>query len=251
MKKLYFFCIALVALMLASCGGKDYREMLPADSFVIVSINPESLSRKAQVGDFTQSVYYKMAEQALADAPEEERGRILSLLAHPSETGLDVGSDVFMFVTMENASQTGNPTVGGLFKVGDRKKLDSFLGWLSQKSGFTSFEEDGITFLANTQGADMPVVAYDETALLVYTAPVDNDQAKAAAKKLFAQKKTESLMGNSQLAQAIERPSDMKFVMDYGSVMAVARRADRHGRIVGFRVPEQDVDGDAGRFREG
>ena len=222
MKKLYFFCIALVALMLASCGGKDYREMLPADSFVIVSINPESLSRKAQVGDFTQSVYYKMAEQALADAPEEERGRILSLLAHPSETGLDVGSDVFMFVTMENASQTGNPTVGGLFKVGDRKKLDSFLGWLSQKSGFTSFEEDGITFLANTQGADMPVVAYDETALLVYTAPVDNDQAKAAAKKLFAQKKTESLMGNSQLAQAIERPSDMKFVMDYGSVMAVA-----------------------------
>ena len=56
MKKLYFFCIALVALMLASCGGKDYREMLPADSFVIVSINPESLSRKAQVGDFTQSV---------------------------------------------------------------------------------------------------------------------------------------------------------------------------------------------------
>ena len=140
MKKLYFFCIALVALMLASCGGKDYREMLPADSFVIVSINPESLSRKAQVGDFTQSVYYKMAEQALADAPEEERGRILSLLAHPSETGLDVGSDVFMFVTMENASQTGNPTVGGLFKVGDRKKLDSFLGWLSQKSGFTSFK---------------------------------------------------------------------------------------------------------------
>ena len=117
MKKLYFFCIALVALMLASCGGKDYREMLPADSFVIVSINPESLSRKAQVGDFTQSVYYKMAEQALADAPEEERGRILSLLAHPSETGLDVGSDVFMFVTMENASQTGNPTVGGLFNV--------------------------------------------------------------------------------------------------------------------------------------
>ena len=63
MKKLYFFCIALVALMLASCGGKDYREMLPADSFVIVSINPESLSRKSQVGDFTQSVYYKMAER--------------------------------------------------------------------------------------------------------------------------------------------------------------------------------------------
>ena len=28
MKKLYFFCIALVALMLASCGGKGYREVL-------------------------------------------------------------------------------------------------------------------------------------------------------------------------------------------------------------------------------
>ena len=78
MKKLYFFCIALVALILASCGGKDYREMLPADSFVIVSINPESLSRKAQVGDFTQSVYYKMAEQALADAPDRKSTRLNS-----------------------------------------------------------------------------------------------------------------------------------------------------------------------------
>ena len=87
MKKLYFFCIALVALMLASCGGKDYREMLPADSFVIVSINPESLSRKAQVGDFTQSVYYKMAEQALADAPEEERGCLLYTSPSPRDRG--------------------------------------------------------------------------------------------------------------------------------------------------------------------
>lgn len=68
---------------------------------------------------------------------------------------------------------------------------------------------------------------------MVYTAPVDNDQAKAAA-KLFAQKKTESLMGNSQLAQAIERPSDMKFVMDYGSVMAVAGEQIGTAGLSGF-----------------
>lgn len=233
MKKLYFFCMALVALMLASCGGKDYREMLPADSFVIVSINPESLSRKAQVGDFTQSVYYKMAEQALADAPEEERGRILSLLAHPSETGLDVGSDVFMFVTMENASQTGNPTVGGLFKVSDRKKLDGFLGWIAEKGGLVSVEEDGIVFLTGGSERD-PMVAYDENALLVYDTSAGADETKAAAKKLFAQKKTESLMGNSQLAQAIERPSDMKFVMDYGPVMAVAGEQIGTAGLSGF-----------------
>jgi hypothetical protein len=233
MKKLYFFCIALVALMLASCGGKDYREMLPADSFMVVSINPESLSRKAQVGDFTQSVYYKMAEQALADAPEEERGRILSLLAHPSESGLDVGSDVFMFVTMENASQTGNPTVGGLFKVSDRKKLDGFLGWIAEKGGLVSVEEDGIVFLTGGSERD-PMIAYDENALLVYDTSAGADEAKAAAKKLFSQKKTESLMGNSQLAQAIERPSDMKFVMDYGSIMEVAGEQIGTAGLSGF-----------------
>lgn len=233
MKKLYFVCMALVALMLASCGGKDYRDMLPADSFMVVSINPESLSRKAQVGDFTQSVYYKMAEQALADAPEEERGRILSLLAHPSESGLDVGSDVFMFVTMENASQTGNPTVGGLFKVSDRKKLDGFLGWIAEKGGLVSVEEDGIVFLTGGSERD-PMIAYDENALLVYDTSAGADEAKAAAKKLFSQKKTESLMGNSQLAQAIERPSDMKFVMDYGSIMEVAGEQIGTAGLSGF-----------------
>lgn len=233
MKKLYFVCMALVALMLASCGGKDYRDMLPADSFMVVSINPESLSRKAQVGDFTQSVYYKMAEQALADAPEEERGRILSLLAHPSESGLDVGSDVFMFVTMENASQTGNPTVGGLFKVSDRKKLDGFLGWIAEKGGLVSVEEDGIVFLTGGSERD-PMIAYDENALLVYDTSAGADETKAAAKKLFSQKKTESLMGNSQLAQAIERPSDMKFVMDYGSIMEVAGEQIGTAGLSGF-----------------
>lgn len=233
MKKLYFVCMALVALMLASCGGKDYRDMLPADSFMVVSINPESLSRKAQVGDFTQSVYYKMAEQALTDAPEEERGRILSLLAHPSESGLDVGSDVFMFVTMENASQTGNPTVGGLFKVSDRKKLDGFLGWIAEKGGLVSVEEDGIVFLTGGSERD-PMIAYDENALLVYDTSAGADETKVAAKKLFSQKKTESLMGNSQLAQAIERPSDMKFVMDYGSIMEVAGEQIGTAGLSGF-----------------
>ena len=58
-------------------------------------------------------------------------------------------------------------------------------------------------------------------------------------------------MGNSQLAQAIERPSDMKFVMDYGSVMAVAGEQIGTAGLSGFEFSEQDVDGDAGRFREG
>ena len=234
MKKLYFICMALVALMLASCCGKDYREMLPADSFAVVSINPESLTQKAQVGDFTQSVYYKMAEQALTGMPEEERGRILSMLAHPSETGLDVSSDVFMFVTMENLQQTGNPTMGGLFKVGNRKNLDNFLGWLSAKGGFTSFEEDGITFMIGAQGMNMPVIAYDKNALLVYNTSVGIDQAKANIKKLFTQKKAESLMGNSQLAQAIDSRSDLKMVMDYGPIMAIAGQQMGMGGIPGF-----------------
>lgn len=41
-------------------------------------------------------------------------------------------------------------------------------------------------------------------------------------------------MGNSQLAQAIERPSDMKFVMDYGSVMAVAGEQIGTAGLSGF-----------------
>lgn len=65
MKKLYFFCIALVALMLASCGGKDYREMLPADSFVIVSINPESFGNGAGCGQ--RRVYVRDDGECVAD----------------------------------------------------------------------------------------------------------------------------------------------------------------------------------------
>ena len=138
-----------------------------------------------------------------------------------------------MFVTMENLQQTGNPTMGGLFKVGSRKNLDNFLGWLSEKGGFTSFEEDGITFLG-AQGMDMPVVANDKNALLVYNTSVGIDQAKANIKKLFTQKKAESLMGKAQLAQAIDSRSDLKMVMDYGPIMAIAGQQIGMAGISGF-----------------
>ena len=41
-------CLAAVAMLIVSCGGgADYRNVLPADSFMTVSVNPASLMAKS------------------------------------------------------------------------------------------------------------------------------------------------------------------------------------------------------------
>jgi hypothetical protein len=39
-------------MLIVSCGsGADYRSILPADSFMTVSVNPASLMQKCEAGD--------------------------------------------------------------------------------------------------------------------------------------------------------------------------------------------------------
>ena len=46
-------------MLIVSCGGSaDYRSILPADSFMTVSVNPASLMRKCEAGDLDQHPLY-------------------------------------------------------------------------------------------------------------------------------------------------------------------------------------------------
>lgn len=223
MKKLFVIGgMVLVASMLFSCCGKDYRTIIPADSFFVASVNPESLSEKAEVGDFSRSVFYKMAERGMEDMPVEMRERLLVLLAHPSQTGVDVSRDVFLFGRMSDLRRN-DPEMGLVCRLADRKRFDALMDWAEDEIGLMLTEEEGLRIGTMGEDRDLMVVAYDDEVLLLFYTPVAGvAEAKAEVKTLFAQKKSESLLAVSGMARVLDERHDMNFAISYGPLMEMS-----------------------------
>lgn len=221
MKKLFtFLSVAAVVLMLVSCGSRtDYRHMIPSDSFMVISANPKAIGTKAEIGDFTQSSIYGHIQTALADCntlTPETREYILSLVAEPSKSGLSMDHDCFMFIKGQNI-QSGLFDTGVIFKVHDRAALDKLTDLMLEKDeDLERVEENGISMI--NLGRYEPSIAYNNHAAIMYFSTSGTDTA-TAIKGLFAQKKENSIMNNSNIAAVINANNDMNLVMSYASLM--------------------------------
>ena len=98
LRSLKLACLAAVSMLVVSCGGgADYRNLLPADSFMTMSVNPASLLQKSDAGDIGQHPLFIRLKAELDKAEgitAEEKEYLLALLKNPCEsvsyTHLDV-----------------------------------------------------------------------------------------------------------------------------------------------------------------
>lgn len=225
MRKFYTFlsvmCVATVTLMLSACSSRDYRDTLPADATAVIAVNPQSWADKAEVGDFTQSIYYQMAQMLLAQQQmsAEDSEYLLQMIAHPGTTGLDVEKDMFVFVGKDKNTVLSQPEVGMLFNVKNPKEVETFLGWIAGKIGVEPQTENGVTFL---EIADQytTYIAYTKESFLLYTETnPEVAEVKATVMQLLSQKKSESLMAMPEIASALNEANDMQLVFRYAALM--------------------------------
>ena len=91
-------CLAAVSMLVVSCGGgADYRNLLPADSFMTMSVNPASLLQKSDAGDIGQHPLFIRLKAELDKAEgitAEEKEYLLALLKNPCESGVDLKKDL-------------------------------------------------------------------------------------------------------------------------------------------------------------
>ena len=104
LRPLKLACLAAASMLIVSCGGSaDYRSILPADSFMTVSVNPASLMRKCEAGDLDQHPLYVRIKAELdkdQNLSAEEKEYLLALLKNPGESGIDVKKDFFFFAAI-------------------------------------------------------------------------------------------------------------------------------------------------------
>lgn len=87
-------CLTAAAALIVSCGdGADYRNVLPADSFVTMSVDAASLLKKSGTCDAASNPLLDRLKAELDKAEElsaEEKEYLFSLLENPAESGLDL-----------------------------------------------------------------------------------------------------------------------------------------------------------------
>lgn len=103
LRSLKLACLAAVSMLVVSCGGSaDYRNFLPADSFMTMSVNPASLLQKSDAGDIEQHPLFIRLKAELDKADgitAEEKEYLLALLKNPCESGIDLKKDLFFFIS--------------------------------------------------------------------------------------------------------------------------------------------------------
>ena len=233
-KSLHFWklaCLAAVSVMVVSCcgGGADYRNLLPADSFMTMSVNPASLMQKSGAGDIEQHPLFARLKAEL-DKTEgmtaEEKEYLLAMLKNPCESGIDLKKDLFFFMSMESLGnmniQAPNVRGGLLLPVGDKAKLDAIVARINEKSGATLQNEGGISVIKlGEEDSVSALCAYNDVAFIVYGAQGNSENAVETVKKLFAQKGSEGLMGNKVVAEQLSGNNDINMVMVYSSLVSL------------------------------
>ena len=238
---LYTLCTALMALMLIACSkGKDYRDVIPADAFMVMSANPKSLAHKAQIGDFTQSPIYAQIEKVVTgegDMTPEDQEYIMSLIAEPSKAGMSMDHDCFVFFNGKDIARGDDMSIGLVYKVKDRKAIDKFMEWISAQDGsMEKTEVDGLTVFAAGQDSYNPVAfAYNNDAFVLLAAPMNPDGNVEALKALFTQKKDQSIMDKQHAASVLDGSNDMSVFFSYSAIWpAVEQQMGMFGGMPGM-----------------
>lgn len=224
LRPLKLACLAAASMLIVSCGGSaDYRSILPADSFMTVSVNPASLMRKCEAGDLDQHPLYVRIKAELdkdQNLSAEEKEYLLALLKNPGESGIDVKKDFFFFAAMEGTVDAPVMRGGLLLPIGDKAKFDALLARINEKSGVAPETKGGVSVVDLGKEGDAGVLcAYNDIAFMVYFVQNGVDDLAGDVRKLFAQQSGESLMGDKAVAEQLARKNDINMVLSYGEIL--------------------------------
>lgn len=212
-------CLGAMTMMFISCGGADYRNILPADSFMVVSVDNASLTKKCDAGPIEQNPLFAKLQQELAkdqSITPEQREYILNLLKNPGESGIDQNKDIYLFSSLSDAANPEIAKAGLLIPLADKAKLEAMIAQFDQEESIKFQKEGDLSYVNISSNDDSAIVfAYNDIALLVFFSQVFADDPITIIKQLFAQDARNSIMGDKDTAAQISAKNDINFVVLY------------------------------------
>ena len=128
--------VLMVVVALSSCTNKDYQKAIPANATLVMKVDVNSISEKA---DFKNSKVKFMLDAALASmAKSEDVKGMKEYMNDPQKMGFDLSMPLYLFMV-------GEETVGLTMKMGDEGDVKDFLMWLNKQGAASKpIEKDGL-----------------------------------------------------------------------------------------------------------
>lgn len=214
--------LAATAVFMATCGGSDvnYRNAVPDNTLFLVSVNPNSIYKKAEIGDIKDNqLYRKFFEELEDDALAQlQINFIKSIIEKPENTGINTENDFYVFVALEPESTPDDPELsyGLLCEIADKKKFDQIVDFVVEASqGEMEKREKSGTNILVLQEHSMStyICAYNNISALILKIDDDYEEAAEAAARMLNQKKQDSFFADKNVASYFDRKDDISFVL--------------------------------------
>lgn len=220
-----------VVIGMTACGGSksDYRNALPGDAMLALAFQPAQMAAKSGVNAETlerNPLYQRLVGQMDASGAfsAEEKEYVLSLLAHPEESGIDGGRAGYFFMA-PGSGESFNPVFGVLAPIGDAAKFTALIDRINAKGGLRTTHEGDLSVVRIGEKDNVTgLCAYNSEAVLCCFGQDSYETLLSYVKARFAAKPSESLLGDAVVSEFFAGKNDIDIYFSYKEIMELQSR---------------------------
>jgi hypothetical protein len=208
--------VMLTLIVLASCSSKKANlTAIPKDAGFIMVFDGKALSSKSGVDDFTQTKAYNKLISELSEDEMSHLSEFEYIFKDTKESGFGINDEFIFFTKMDD----GNPSVGLVFSVLDRSKLDMLMKRLmdDEETDVEIVEDADISTIMLPD--DEGVFAWNDNQFLILAhEELAAEALLNEAKALLKQSNSESINANKTYADFYEKKKDISLWFDYDMI---------------------------------
>jgi hypothetical protein len=199
---------------LSSCTPEmPAMSVIPKDAIAVVDINVASLAKKVKKADIEDLKSYRMIKKELRSESKELARLFDELTENPASTGLNLHSDLFIFVISD-----GDNDINACFsaQLNNKKKFEDFITDLFDgiNDDFTIRTKDNISIAYLD---DKPILAWDKQKALCMTGTrwSDEDETERTLKKMMTLDSNQSILSNRSFKDFYRNKKDVNMWLSF------------------------------------
>jgi hypothetical protein len=205
--------LLVLTLVFTGCSKSgDYENVIPKDAYAVASVDVKSIVTKCGLTDSENTrIQQVLNDMVRGGLSAETQKHVETLIGSPSETGLDLKSNIYIFAS---------PKVEGpslLMHVSDSKKLKEVIETLVKENICQQMgESDGYTF--TVMGSSLLMFSKSAFVVVPFSGHSAYEELKTTVSGLLGQDAKASMTTTKAFDKMNSRKEDVKF---YASLLAL------------------------------
>ena len=231
--------------MSAGLSNEAALEYIPSDAAMVGSMNMQSLMDKMDFESVKDMDFYKNMMGEMKD----DRPELVYLMQDPTQSGIDLSSNVYMFSDMENVKD-GNGYMGTVFNIKDATQFVEMLKKGNKNGDLVIEEKKGLKVVQI--GNNAAIAFNDNTGIAVSGTlnmngfQMDDDATETSgaadrAVEMFTKKPSEDITSNKKFSKSFTGSHDL-FSFQSSSFASKMLNDDSEMLLQGFDITKEDLD---------